>query len=1002
MDPVYLYLFDSPEDTRSKYVITGWGRTLNENKTVCVNIHGYLPYFSVMSRRTSDNEYATAEQLKFAIDLMEWPMKGPWNKPINRAYVKRRTLYYYEEVYVCTVFFENMSSYYAYKKKVKSFESPYFVLEVSDDIASPLIKFFGERDLAPCTWLQIDGTPLSPGSYSKTSICEVEYSIVYTGVTKMNPQPAKIPNFTRLTYDIECYGSNEFGLPKSWKVTDEIIDISVDLTDMEGTYIENHQFCQAFVKPIEGSILHPYSNEKDLLAAFLSFLHQKDPDILETYNGFGFDNPYIHYRYSRYFEYYGKLGRSAMHESTWKDKGNKTGGYSSKTSFFYNNDQRIRMPGRFDLDLYNIIKKEEGRRLKRNTLSAVAKHILGKDKLDMDFREGFEAFRNHKAMPQDEHWQEKMRYFLTYAKMDTELTREIVTKKRTIPNLFMNSSNFGIPPFQLYIGGQQQKLVALIHKEAFKLGITLNKRKADYVDYGGGVVEHPVPGYYKEVFVVDFAGMYPSIMLDKNICLSTFIPDHRRHMYKDEDVWKISTRRGPVHWFVRQPDTDENGKDIDHPVKRRGLIPMIVLSVINGRAEVKLKLKTVVDALAKMILQILEIFYKETANSMYGVLGVQGESGKFSMVEAAEAVTESGATSITNTKYEIEVTHKCVVIYGDTDSKFAKSMDTKRNPHEAMRTVATEVTKKLFGPKSPVKIEPEKVIDLILLMPKKYIYIMLNEKCERMVDDKTTLEKEFGDKLRSKDEILGLLNNPKSREILQKAVKTKGDVMVRKDTCEWQRNVYFDIAFCCFYEFEFEDIVELLYEHIKKLFSGQVKLADLIYVARYNASAKADYFVSKFVDSLKGYGYDIEDGAGLDFVICNTGYDKTAEKMRLPDMIGDTPIDHLNYLEKLIAHVDAVIFARFGHENYFRQTYYCTTYAEISVLTPCRMLHTIIKEGKYPTEYLLYLSKCTRTMNFHEISWNQYMYNRWLETLTGKEMKDAGIVLTSHPARMYM
>lgn len=979
-DPVYLYLFDDPQDSTKDYVITGWGRTLNENKRVCVNIHGYMPYFSIIGRITSTQEPANENQLYTLISDMESPMRANYNKPVHRSIVKRRTIYFYEEVYQCVVYFRNMMSYYAYRKKVKEYKGQHGTLEVADDVATPLIKFFGERDVAPCCWLQIDSQPLPSNHFSRTSTDDVEYSIVYTAISKVDPQPAKLPNFIRMIYDIECYGSNEFGLPKAWKVTDEIIDISVDVTDLDETFVENHQFCQANVDSVEGSVLHRFDNERDLLIAFLRFIYEKNPDILETYNGFGFDNPYIHGRFSRYFSHYGKLGRSAVVDSTWKERA--SGGYSSKTSFLYHNDQRIRMPGRFDLDLYNIVKKEEGRRLKRNTLGAVAKHVLGEGKMEMDFREGFEAFRNHKLYPEDEHWKEKMKYFLTYAKKDSELTRRLVTKKRTIQNLFMSSSNFGIPPFQLYIGGQQQKLVAMIHREAYKLGITLNRRNADRVEYKGGIVEHPVPGYYTRVFVVDFAGMYPSIMLDKNICLSTFIPPHRRHMYKEEDVWMIQTRRGPIHWFVRQPDVDADGKDIPHPVRRRGLIPMIVLKIINGRADVKRKLREVTDSMARAILVILELFLKESANSMYGVLGLQGEQGKFSCIEAAEAVTDTGADYITQVGHEIMTTHNCVIPYGDTDSKFGKSRDPNRDPHECMNTVATEVTRKLFHG-TPVRVEGEKVIDMILLMPKKYIFFLLDKKCQRMIDDKSTLESKFGDKLHTKEGVLELLRNKDTREILQKALKTKGDVLVRKDTCDWQREVYFDIAFCCFYNFTFEDIVEVLYDHVQKLFRGQVSVADLTYVARYNASAGSSHHVVRFVESLRAYGYDIEDGAGLDYVMCDTGEKEASKRMRMPEMIGQTPIDYSAYLEKLIAHVDAVIWARYGCEYYFRQVFY----DNIPVLNPCKMLHKIIHDKLYPPEYLLYLSRCTIQLRPVEVSWEQYMHSRWMELSDSQRKK---------------
>jgi len=274
-----------------------------------------------------------------------------------------------------------------------------------------------------------------------------------------------------------------------------------------------------------------------------------------------------------------------------------------------------------------------------------------------------------------------------------------------------------------------------------------------------------------------------------------------------------------------------------------------------------------------------------------------------------------------------------------------------------------------------------------------------------MIDDTRTLESEFSEQLKTKEGVLELLRNKKSRELLQKAMKTKGDVLVRKDTCDWQREVYFDVAFCCFYNFTFEDIVELVYDHVHKLFTGQVNISDLTYVARYNASAGSSHHVVRFVESLRAYGYDIEDGAGLDYVMCNTGEKEASKRMRMPEMIGSTPLDYLAYLEKLIAHVDAVIWARYGCEYYFRQVFYGTTHSSIPVLSPCKLLHQIIKEAYYPPEYILYLSKCTMRLNFVEVSWEQFMYDRWREKADDKDRAEMQVYMAHNPqiaSRIYM
>jgi len=53
--------------------------------------------------------------------------------------------------------------------------------------------------------------------------------------------------------------------------------------------------------------------------------------------------------------------------------------------------------------------------------------------------------------------------------------------------------------------------------------------------YEGAVVIDPTKGFYTEpVATLDFASLYPSIMMAHNLCYSTLIPNHQVSKYSPE------------------------------------------------------------------------------------------------------------------------------------------------------------------------------------------------------------------------------------------------------------------------------------------------------------------------------------------------------------------------------------------------------------------------------------------------------------------------------------
>ncbi len=156
----------------------------------------------------------------------------------------------------------------------------------------------------------------------------------------------------------------------------------------------------------------------------------------------------------------------------------------------------------------------------------------------------------------------------------------------------------------------------------------------------GAIVYDPSPGLHKNVILLDFAGMYPSIMKSLNISPET----------KDPSGSIIAA----------------NG--VRFTSKRIGIIPQILIYLGEKRTEYKTLLKEAKlkgDPALEHEYDLKQYAIKVIQNAFYGVLGYK----KFRLVDrdVGDAVTSTGrALSMEVKAYVESLGYK--VIYGDTDS----------------------------------------------------------------------------------------------------------------------------------------------------------------------------------------------------------------------------------------------------------------------------------------------------------------------------------------------
>jgi DNA polymerase delta subunit 1 len=257
---------------------------------------------------------------------------------------------------------------------------------------------------------------------------------------------------------------------------------------------------------------------------------------------------------------------------------------------------------------------------------------------------------------------------------------------------------------------QMIKVTSQLLRKAREVGFvmpTLSAKASNDDKYEGATVLDPLTGYYaKPIATLDFASLYPSIMMAHNLCYCTLLrPDQVKEMGKE------NVTESPNGCFFAKQD------------KRRGLLPMILEELLAARKRAKKAMAEAEDPLTKSVLNGRQLALKVSANSVYGFTGAT--TGILPCIEISSSVTAFGRGMIDHTKNMVEAKynianghqHDAQVIYGDTDSVMVKfGCDTVE---EAMRLgqEAADMVSATFI--RPIKLEFEKVYFPYLLMNKK-------------------------------------------------------------------------------------------------------------------------------------------------------------------------------------------------------------------------------------------------------------------------------------------
>jgi DNA polymerase delta subunit 1 len=427
-----------------------------------------------------------------------------------------------------------------------------------------------------------------------------------------------------------------------------------------------------------------------MLDAWAAFVRETDPDIVTGYNVQNFDLPYLLNRMRKLrAEGAQMLGRIRNAKATMKDTTFQSSAYGKHENV------ETTIDGRVIFDMLQYIRRDY--KLSSYSLNSVSAHFLGQQKEDVHHS----IISDLQAGTADDR-----RRLAVYCLKDAYLPQKLMDKLMVMINHIEMARVTGVPLDFLLTRGQQIKVVSMLYRKCRPLGLlvpTLQRQggpggEEGDVAYEGATVIEPIKGYYDEpIATLDFASLYPSIMMAHNLCYSTLMAADEVSRLPPESYEKTPDE---PHYFVRS-------------TVAKGILPQILEELLAARKRAKTDMAKATDPFVIAVQNGRQLALKISANSVYGFTGAT--VGQLPCLAISSTVTAYGRTMIDSTKRAVEERFRTAngypanaqVVYGDTDSVMVR-FGVKDVP-TAMKLgaeAAKEVTK-LFPP--PIKLEFEKV-----------------------------------------------------------------------------------------------------------------------------------------------------------------------------------------------------------------------------------------------------------------------------------------------------
>lgn len=746
-------------------------------------------------------------------------------------------------------------------------------------------KFLSAVNVQSSKWFEVEAERVAEEFHIST--LDDEFEVKWQKIRPMEASETRgwTTNPRILVYDIETYSPAHNRMPDEYDSDCVVYMISAifqraGMPETRQRYGLIYGVCHDILD-LEDTKIQRYESETDMILGWARLIQELDPEILSGYNIVGFDNKYLDVRLGRNMLKWPCMGRilnreTRLNEQNWESSGRGAVSLSM-----------LEMDGRITLDMLKLIELDH--KLEMFTLDYVCWKFLGKGKHDIKAAEMFQIYeRMSKAIESDENIdmaKDEMTRVMRYCLQDSDLVIDLMEKLNTWICLVELSSVVGVTVMDVYAHGQQIRCLNQIYHLAQGQGYVLDQLEGITGGFNGGDVSDPKPGVRDCLITLDFASLYPSIIMAYNICYTTLVA---------EPAPEIPDELCNVIEFDQEeednedPDEDDDGED---PVKDKvkivhktfrflkspeGILPKLVRELVEKRKEVRDQQKhEAKNSVEWAVLEARQLALKVSANSVFGFTGVP--NGKLPLPQAAMSICARGRELKKRVEKYLEE-KGAEIVYGDTDSVF---VDLHITDPKIVYQRGMELSKEVSAlfPK-PLKMEFEKALKGIFIKKKYYAYIEINED--------------------------GSYDRDRDGKII---VKKKGIVLARRGIAPCLRNLYEKILNNILIENrKFSESLLLLISEVEKMVNDKMDYTNFVMIKKLGATYKnRNAPMNVFAEHLKAVGKPVSAGDRLQYlVIRDDELKKVSQRMRLideyNDIQGEKPkIDYQYYLTNIVA-----------------------------------------------------------------------------------------------------
>ena len=459
-----------------------------------------------------------------------------------------------------------------------------------------------------------------------------------------------------------------------------------------------------------GWVTRLYSNEKDLLQAFEDLVLQEDPSLLtgfEVGEALRVLASRAEVLKMRQFGSFSRRRGDKVSVKSQQSYGAKWVKDKPRMSATTNQEgTEVHCPGRVVLDLMRVIQMGEALRL--YSLGDISMHVLGRTFEVLSTAQLESLFAEQDRLG----WSRAMQAGLSPA----VLALDVLSKKNGVAELVEVARVTGMPLAYVYIRGQMARVTSLLQIHATRQGVVIPTTTEGLLDKAALakcalLLDPSVPSpsnpegistvglHTSPIAVLDFRSLYPSIMVQHNLCYSTLVNDPMQLQKGKEEEEAFTTPLGAQ--FVK-------------PELRHGVVPSLLADLLGARHHAQQMLKDPGTSEGeKRVLDARQKAFKLAANAVYGFTGASVNS-LFSR-ELGDSILALGREYMTRVIDFVGKDYPTLkVVYGDTDSVFVEYPGWTP---KAAKAHSREVLTPALNAQLPacVQVKHEKVLTPLLL-----------------------------------------------------------------------------------------------------------------------------------------------------------------------------------------------------------------------------------------------------------------------------------------------